>query len=105
MDEVTRRRIAAVLLVIVVIVAALAIADLGPFSDPPTEEERAQETVEDFFGAAADGDFKEFCDLLSETASGDDRAARPPRSPRSRTCAAARSWSPSWSARTSTGSR
>jgi hypothetical protein len=68
MDETTRRRIAALLLVIGVVVVALAIADVGPFSDPPTEEERAQETVERFFSAASDGDFEEFCVLLSEPA-------------------------------------
>ena len=66
MDEVTRRRIAALLLVIGAVVIALAATDLGPFSDPPTGEERAQETVEDFFAAAAEGNYKEFCALLSE---------------------------------------
>jgi Domain of unknown function (DUF4878) len=68
MDEVVRRRIAAVLLVAGIILGVLAIADLGPFDDPPTEEERAQETVEDFFAAAGEGDFKQFCSMLSDTA-------------------------------------
>jgi hypothetical protein len=68
LSEYTRRRVAAVLLVVGGIVAALAIADVGPFSDPPTEEERAQETVEEFFGAAAEGDFETFCGLLTKPA-------------------------------------
>lgn len=68
LDEHTRRRVAAVLLVIGVVVAALAIADLGPFSDPPTQEELAQETVEEFFAAAREGDFETFCGLLTGTA-------------------------------------
>jgi len=68
LDEHTRRRIAAALLVIGIVVAALAIADVGPFSDPPTDEERAQAAVERFFGAAADGDFKTFCALFTKEA-------------------------------------
>jgi hypothetical protein len=68
LDEHTRRRVAAVLLVIGVVVAALAIADLGPFSNPPTEEELAEGTVEEFFAAAADGDFETFCELLTKPA-------------------------------------
>lgn len=64
----TRRRIAASLLVIGVVVAVLAIADLGPFADPPTQEERAQETVEEFFAAGAEGDFETFCGLLTRPA-------------------------------------
>jgi ketosteroid isomerase-like protein len=68
LSEVTRRRIAALLLVAGVVVAALAIADVGPFDDPPTEEERAQAAVEDFFAAAADGDSRGFCALLTEQA-------------------------------------
>jgi hypothetical protein len=68
LDEHTRRRVAAVLLVIGVVVAVLAIADLGPFSDPPTEAERAQDAVEEFFGAAAEGDFATFCGLLTKPA-------------------------------------
>jgi hypothetical protein len=68
LDPHTRRRVAAVLLVIGVIIAGLAIADIGPFSDPPTEEERAEDTVERFFAAAADGDFDTFCGLLTKQA-------------------------------------
>ena len=68
MSDATRRRVAAILLVVVVALVALAVADVGPFSDPPTEEERAQSAVEDFFGAAADGDSKQFCGLLTADA-------------------------------------
>ena len=58
MSDTLRRRIAAGLLIVGVIVAVLAIEDVGPFSDPATEEERVQTTVEQFFGAASDGDSK-----------------------------------------------
>lgn len=56
------------LLVAGVVVAALAIADLGPFEDPATPEEEVSGAVEDFYGAAAEGDFKGFCGLLTEQA-------------------------------------
>ena len=69
LDVYTRRRVAAVLLVIGAVIAALAITDTGPFSDPPTEEELAEETVVDFFAAAEQSDFKTFCDLLTKQAS------------------------------------
>jgi len=68
LDEYTRRRIAAILLVVIAVVGVLAIADVGPFSDPPTPEELAQETVEDFFAAAAAGDFDSFCELMTKPA-------------------------------------
>jgi hypothetical protein len=68
LDPYTRRRVAAVLLIVGVVIAGLAIADIGPFSDPPTEEERAADTVEEFFDSAADGDFKTFCRLLTKPA-------------------------------------
>ncbi|HEY8001916.1 MAG: hypothetical protein ACHQJ5_12020 [Vicinamibacteria bacterium] len=68
MSDTVRRRIAAALLVAGVIVAVLAIKDVGPFDDPPTEEERAQAAVERFFGAAAEGDSKTFCSLLTADA-------------------------------------
>lgn len=68
LDEYTRRRVAAVLLVVGIVMAVLAIADLGPFSDPPTQEELAQETVEEFFAAARASDFQTFCDLLTKAA-------------------------------------
>jgi hypothetical protein len=68
LDPYTRRRIAATLLIVGVVIAGLAIADVGPFSDPPTEEEQAADTVEEFFGSAAEGDFKTFCGLLTPPA-------------------------------------
>ena len=68
MSDVARRRIAALLLVAGIAVAALAIADVGPFADPATEEERVEAAVERFFTAAADGDADTFCDLLTNQA-------------------------------------
>jgi hypothetical protein len=68
MSELARRRIAALLLVAGIAVAALAIADVGPFEDPPTEEENVEAAVERFFGAAAAGDSKTFCALLTDEA-------------------------------------
>lgn len=68
MSDVARRRIAALLLIAAIAVAALAIADLGPFKDPPTEEEDVQAAVERFFGAAAAGDAETFCGLLTTPA-------------------------------------
>ncbi len=68
MSDVTRRRIAALLLVAGIVVAVLAITDVGPFEDPPTEEERVQDTVEEFFAAAGRGDSKQFCALLTDQA-------------------------------------
>ncbi len=68
MSDVVRRRIAAVLLIVGVAVAVLAIKDVGPFENPPTEEERARAAVERFFAAAAAGDSKTFCALLTDDA-------------------------------------
>jgi len=68
MSDVVRRRIAAVLLVAGVAIAVLAITDTGPFEDPPTEEERVRAVVEEFFAAAAEGDSKKFCGLLTNDA-------------------------------------
>jgi Domain of unknown function (DUF4878) len=68
MSEVARRRIAALLLIAGIAVAVLAIADIGPFEDPQTEEEKVQDTVEEFFAAAAAGESKTFCRLLTEQA-------------------------------------
>jgi hypothetical protein len=68
MSDVLRRRIAALLLIAGIAVAVLAIEDVGPFSDPPTQEEVVQGVVEDFFNAAADGDSKSFCKLLTADA-------------------------------------
>jgi hypothetical protein len=74
MSEIARRRIAALLLVVGVAIAALAIADLGPFDDPPTPEEEVSDVVSEFYGAAADGDFVAFCGLLTEQARAQLRA-------------------------------
>lgn len=49
-------------------VAALAIADVGPFEDPVTEEQRAGRVVNDVFAAAAAGDGERFCGLLTPDA-------------------------------------
>ncbi len=65
LSDVARRRIAALLLLAAIVVGALAIANVGPFSDPPTQEERAQATVERFFAAARSKDFKAVCDQLT----------------------------------------
>jgi hypothetical protein len=68
MSDVWRRRLAALLLIVGIAVAVLAIEDVGPFSDPPTQEEVVQGVVEDFFNAAADGDSQTFCKLLTDDA-------------------------------------
>ena len=68
MSDVVRRRIAALLLVAGIAVGALAIADVGPFEDPVTQEERVTTAVEAFFGAAAGGDVKTFCSMLTREA-------------------------------------
>jgi hypothetical protein len=68
MSDSLRRRIAAGLLIIGVAVAVLAIRDVGPFEDPPTEQERVQAATERFFAAAAAGDSKAFCEALTADA-------------------------------------
>jgi hypothetical protein len=68
MSDAVRRRLAALLLVGGIAVAALAIADVGPFSDPPTESEKVEQAVDEFFAAAADGDAKTFCGSLTDQA-------------------------------------
>ncbi len=55
-------------LVIGLAVAILAIADVGPFSDPQTEEDRVADTVERFFAAASVGEFEDYCALLTDDA-------------------------------------
>jgi hypothetical protein len=65
LSDVARQRIVAAILIVGLAVAGLAIADLGPFSDPPTEAERAQATVERFFDAADDRDFGDVCHQLT----------------------------------------
>jgi hypothetical protein len=68
LSEVARRRIATVLLVLAIAVAVLAITDTWPFDDPPTEEERIAGVVDDFYAAAAAGDFGVYCSLLTPSA-------------------------------------
>lgn len=65
MSDVIRRRVAALLLIAGIAVAVLAITDTGPFEDPPTEEERVEDAVQEFFAAAAGGDSRTFCSLLT----------------------------------------
>jgi hypothetical protein len=65
LSESARRRIAAVILLAGIAVAALAIWDVGPFANPPTQAERAQSAVEHFFVAAQDHDFKAACGQLT----------------------------------------
>jgi hypothetical protein len=65
LSDVARRRIAAAILIVGVALAGLAIANLGPFSDPPTEAERAQAAVEGFFDAAHDKNFGGVCQQLT----------------------------------------
>jgi hypothetical protein len=73
MSDVVRRRIAALLLVAGIAIAVLAITDTGPFEDPPTEEERVEAAVQEFFTAAAGGDSKTFCRMLTREARQDLR--------------------------------
>ena len=69
MSDTLRRRVAAALLIVGAAIAVLAIRDVGPlFDDSATEGERAQEAVERFFTAAAKGDSRTFCDLLTADA-------------------------------------
>lgn len=67
--DIARRRIAALLLIAALIVGALALADLGPFDDPSGRaEDDVEATVDGLFSAAAAGDFKSFCALLTPRA-------------------------------------
>jgi 3-hydroxyacyl-CoA dehydrogenase len=66
LSEAARRRIAAVILLAGIAVAVLAIADVGPFSKPPSEAQRAQDAVEGFFAATQHRDFKAACDQLTQ---------------------------------------
>jgi hypothetical protein len=67
-DPVLRRRIAALLLIAGIAIVALAIADVGPFEDPVTEEQRVEQAVDDVFAAAEAGDGERFCGLLTPDA-------------------------------------
>jgi hypothetical protein len=65
LSDARRRRIAAVVVMAGIVVAVLAIANLGPFSNPDSEAQRAQATVEGFFAAAHARDFKSACAELT----------------------------------------
>ena len=65
LDPFVRRRIAAVLLVAGAIVALLALGNVGPFSDPPSEADRARAALQEFFDAAHRKDFTKVCDLIT----------------------------------------
>jgi S1-C subfamily serine protease len=66
LSEAARRRIAAVILLAGIVVAALAITNVGPFSNPPSQAQRAQDAVEGFFASAQQRDFKTACDQLTK---------------------------------------
>src|ERR1044072_5039312 len=68
MSDVARRRIAALLLLAGIAVAGPAIEDVGPVEGPGAVEGRAGDAVEAFFAAAAEGDSKRFCALLTSDA-------------------------------------
>ena len=68
LSEVARRRIAAVILIVGIVLAVLAITDTAFFEDPPTESEKVETVVLDFFDAAAASDFESACDLLTKGA-------------------------------------
>lgn len=68
MSDTLRRRIAVGLLLLGGALVVLAATDTGPFSDPPSEEERVADVVERFFGAASQGDSPTFCGLLTTDA-------------------------------------
>jgi hypothetical protein len=65
LDPIARRRIAALLLIAAIVAGVLALANVGPFANPPTEADRAQTALEDFFAAAKSKDYSRVCELLS----------------------------------------
>jgi cytochrome c-type biogenesis protein CcmH/NrfF len=67
-SDVARRRIAAVILVVGIVLVVLAITDTAFFEDPPTESEKVEAVVLDFFDAAAQSEFNDACDLLTKGA-------------------------------------
>jgi hypothetical protein len=68
LSEAARRWIAAAILVVGIAIAALAIANVGPFSNPPTQAQRAEAAVERFFTAGHEKDFKGACKQLTHEA-------------------------------------
>jgi hypothetical protein len=65
LSETARRRIAALLLAVGAVVAVLALADVGPFDDPPTQEERANAALSEFFVAAQAEQYRRVCASLT----------------------------------------
>ena len=65
LDPFVRRRIAAFLLLAAAVIATLALLNVGPFANPPTEADRARAALEDFFAAAKAKDYPRVCELLS----------------------------------------
>jgi hypothetical protein len=65
LSDVTRRRLAVLLLAVGALVGVAAASDAGPFADPATPEERAQQAVLDFFAAANGGDYRTMCSLMT----------------------------------------
>ena len=65
LDVYARRRIAVLLFLVAVAIIVLAGANIGPFADEPTEADRAQAALEDFFAAARTKNWDRVCDLLS----------------------------------------
>jgi hypothetical protein len=65
LSEYARRRVAVVLFLAVTALIVLAAGNIGPFSDPPTEEDRARAALEDFFAAAKTKDYDRVCELLA----------------------------------------
>lgn len=68
LSDLARRQIAGALLAIAAIVVVMAVADVGPFSDPPTPAQEVTSAVERFYASASDGDFKTYCSLLTRQA-------------------------------------
>lgn len=68
LSEIARRRIAALILIAGVVLFVLAVTDSSVFEDPPSQEELAGDAVEEFFAAAAAGDFERYCALLTDSA-------------------------------------
>jgi hypothetical protein len=65
LEPVIQRRIAVVVLVLAAAVGALAIANVGPFSDPPSDADRARPALQGLFAAAKRHDFRAACAVLT----------------------------------------
>lgn len=67
LDPVVRRRIAAAVLIVGAVVAGMAIANVGPFSNPPTDADRARAALESFFANARRKDYGAVCKTLTSS--------------------------------------